>query len=103
MFINQTLYSTHLSESLFHHIYQQSELLIFTDGSRTHNKSRGSWIIALSDGTKLVSGHNPEFGRHIDNNSYHFEIYASVASLTFLECYCDYYSLPLKKYNTHNL
>ena len=83
------------SDSLLHHIFQQSQLLICTDGSRTHNKSGGSWIITLPDETKLVSGHNLEFGRHVDINSYHSEIYASLTSLTFLECYCDYFSLPL--------
>ena len=83
-------YTIHPSSmSLIHQIYQHSELLISTDGSRTRIKSGGSWIIALPDGTKLVSGHNPESGRHVDINSYHSEIYASLASLTFLECYCD--------------
>ena len=80
---------------MFQHICQQSQLLISTDGSRTHNKSGDSWIIDLPDGTKLVSGHNPEFKRHVDINSYHSEIYGSLASLNFLECYCDYFSLPL--------
>ena len=70
--------------------------MISTDESRTHNKSGGSWIIALLDGTKLVSEHNLEFGRHVDINSYHSEMYTSLASITFLECYCDYFSLPLK-------
>ena len=84
------------SESLLHHICQQSELLISTDGSRTHNKSKGSWTITLTDGTNLNSRHDPEFGRHADINSYHSDKCASLASLTFLECYCDYFSLPLK-------
>ena len=53
-----------------------------TDGSRTHNKSGGSWMITLTDGSKLISEHNPEFGRHVDINSYHSEIYASLSSLT---------------------
>ena len=66
-----------------------------TDGSRTHNKSGGSWMITLTDGSKLISEHNPEFGRHVDINSYHSEIYASLSSLTFLECFCDYFFLPL--------
>ena len=83
------------SDSLLQHICQQSQLLISTDGSRTHNKSGGSWINALPDDTKLVSRHTPEFGRHVDINSYHSEIYASLASLTFLEYFCDYFSLPL--------
>ena len=83
------------SDSLLCHICHQSKLLISTDGSKTHNKSGESWIIALTDGTKLVSGYNPEFGRHIDINSYHSKIYASLASLTFLDCYCDYFPLQL--------
>ena len=82
------------SDSLFYHICHQFQLLIITDGSRTHNKSGGSWIITLSDGTKLVSGHNPEFGRHVNIKSYRSEIYSSLASFTFLEFYCDYFSLP---------
>ena len=40
------------SDSLLFHIINQTQLLIPTDGSRTHNKSGGSWIIALTDGTK---------------------------------------------------
>ena len=90
---NYTVYPS--SHSLLYHIINKSQLLISTDGSRTHNKSGGSWIIALPDGSKLISGHNPEFGRHVDINSYHSEIYASLSSLTFLECFCDYFSLQL--------
>ena len=71
------------SSSLLYHILNKSQLLISTDGSRTHNKSGGSWIIALTDDTKLISGHNPEFGRHVDINSYHSEIYASLSPLPF--------------------
>ena len=54
------------------------------------------WIenITLPDGTKLVSGHNPEFERHVNINS--SKIYWSHASLAFLEYYCDYFSLPLQ-------
>ena len=73
------------SHSLLYHILNTFQLLVSIDGSRTHNKSGGSWIISLPDGTKLISGHNPEFGRHVDINSYHSEIYASLSSLTFLE------------------
>ena len=83
------------SHSLLYHIFNKFQLLISIDGSRTHNKSGDSWIIALTDGSKLISGHNPEFGRHVDINSYHSEIYASLSSLTFLECFCDYFSLQL--------
>ena len=83
------------SDSLLFHFINQTQLLISTDGSKTHNKSRGSWIIVLTDGTKFISEHNPEFGRHMDINSYHSEIYASLSSLTFLDFVCDYFSLPL--------
>jgi len=72
------------SDSLIFYIINQTQLLVSTDCSRTHNKSGGSWIIVLTDGTKLISGHNPEFVRHVDINSYHSEIYASLSSLTFL-------------------
>ena len=83
-------YTVHSSsDSLLYHICHQSQLLISTDSSRTHNKSGGSWIIALTDVNQLVSGHNPEFGRHVDIKSYHSEICTTFASLTFLECYCD--------------
>ena len=44
----------------------------------------------------MISGHNPEFGRHVNINSYNSEIYASLSSLTFIECFCDYFSLQLK-------
>ena len=52
-------------------------------------------MIAIQEGFFLISGNNPEFGRHVVIKSYHSEIYASLASLTFLECYCDYFSLLL--------
>ena len=52
-------------------------------------------MIAIQDGIFLISGNNPEFGRHVVIKSYHSEIYASLASLTIFECYCDYFSLPL--------
>ena len=83
------------SDSILYHISNNSVLLISADGSTTYNKSGDSWIIVLQDGTKLISGSNLEFGRHIDINLYHSEIYASLASLTIFECYCDYFSLPL--------
>ena len=85
------------SDFLLYHICNQSEILISTGESRTHNKSGGSWIIALQNGTKPVSGHNTKFGRHIDINSYHSEIYASLAFLIFLEYYCDNFFIPLTK------
>ena len=66
-------------------------IYIYTDGSRTNKKSGRSWIISLIDGTAIVSGWNPDFGQINTINSYHSEIYASLASLTFLECYCDYF------------
>ena len=74
-------------DSLLFHIINQIQLLISTDGSRTHNKGGGNQIIVLTDGTKLISGHNPEFGRYVDIKSYHSKIYASLSSLTFLECF----------------
>ena len=83
------------SDSLLYHICHNSKLLISTDRSKTYNKSGGSWIIALQDETKLVSGNNPGFGRHVDINSYHSKIYASLVSLVFLEYYCDSFFLPL--------
>ena len=95
LFTHSPLYSSPSSNSFLYHILNKSQLLISTDGSRAHNKNGGSLIIALTDGTKLISGHNPEFGRHMDINSYHSEIYASLSSLTFLECFCDYFSLQL--------
>jgi len=71
------------SHSLLYHIINKYQLLISTNGSRTHNKSGCSWIITLTDGKKLISGHNPEFGTHVDINSYHSKIYASLSSLAF--------------------
>ena len=38
---------------------------------------------------------NPDFGQIDIINSYHSEIYASLACLTFLECFCDYFHLQL--------
>ena len=84
-----------LSENLVHYIQQQTPLYISTDGSRTNKKSGGDWIISLTDGTEIVSRWNPDFGQIIAINSYHSEIYPSVESLTFSECYCDYFYLQL--------
>ena len=91
-----------LSDSLVQYIQQQTPLYISTDGSRTNKKSGGSWIISIIDGTEIVSGWNPDFGKINTINSYHSEMYASLASLTFLECCCDYFHVqllnPIKAY-----
>ena len=84
-----------LSETLVHYIEQQTPLYISTDGSRTHKKSGGGWIISLTDGTKIISGWNTDIGQITAINSYHSIIYASLASMTFLECYSDYFYLQL--------
>ena len=44
---------------------------------------------------KKNSEDNLEFGRHVDTNSHYSKIYALLAFLTFLECSCDYFYIPL--------
>ena len=94
-FLISSCKSNPLSESLLYYIQNKNLLHISNNGSRTNKKSRGSWIISLQDSTVIISGWNPDFGRILDNNCYHSEIYASLVSLIFLECYWEYYSLPL--------
>ena len=86
-----------LSETSVHYIQQHTPLYIHisTEGSRTNTKSGGRWTISLSDGTAIVSGWNSDFVQMTDINSHHSERYASVASLTFLERYCNNFSLRL--------
>ena len=84
-----------LLETLVHYIQQQTPLYTSTDGSRTNKKSGGSWIISLSDGIAIVSGWNPDYGQITTINSYHSEINASLASLTFLKCYCNYFNFKI--------
>ena len=78
-----------------HYIQQHTPLYISTDGSRNHKKSEDGWIISLTDGTEIISGWNPDFGQITVISLYHSEIYAFLASLTILECYCDYSYLQL--------
>ena len=84
-----------LADSLVQYIQQQTRLYISTDGSTTNRKSGGSWIVSLNDGTEIVSDWNPDFGQIGIINLYHSEIYASLASQSFLECYCNYFHLQL--------
>ena len=84
-----------LSERLLNHIQQQTQLLISTNGSRSNTKSGGNQITSLTDGAIIVSDWNLDFGQITNTYSYHSEIYASLASFTFLQCYCDYCFLPL--------
>ena len=79
-----------LSDSLAQFIQQKTPLYISTD---TNKKSGGSWSISLVDGIVIVTGWNLNFGQITTINSYHSKIYESLASLTFLECYCDYFHL----------
>ena len=44
----------------------------------------------------FILGWNPDFGRLVDINSYHSEIYASLASIGFLACYCELIFFALK-------
>ena len=62
---------------------------------REPRKSGDSCFSSLSDSTATVQDWNTDFGQIDAINSCHSEIYASLASLTFLECYCDYFYLRL--------
>ena len=78
-------------DPLFYYIINSNSLIISTDGTTQKRKSSGSWIIALEDGTKIVSGHNPNFGQSDDITSYRTKIYTSLAAALFLYIYSQFY------------
>ena len=63
-------------DPLFSSIINNTNLIISTDEITQTRKSGGSWIIDLEDGTKIVSGNNPNFGPSEDITSYRTEVYA---------------------------
>ena len=56
-------------DPLFYYIINNNSLIISTDGTTQARKNGGGWIV-LEDGTKIVSGHNPNFGQSEDITSY---------------------------------
>ena len=83
-------------DPLFSYIINNNNLIISTDGTTQTRKSGGSWIIALEDGTKIVSGNNPNFGPSEDITSYRTEVYACLASSLFLHLYSQFYMIKIK-------
>ena len=82
-------------DPLFLYIINNNNLIISTDGTPQIRKSGGSRIIALEDGTKVVSVHNPNFGQSEDIASYRAEIYASLAASLFLYLYYQFYLIEI--------
>ena len=83
-------------EPLLHHLHTKVPLLISTDGAKGDRRSGGGWIIALIDGTPIVSGFNPNFGQIKAINSYRAEIYASLAAVLYLNMYAEYHSIIIQ-------
>ena len=78
-------------DPLFYYIINSNNLIISTDGLTQTRKSGSSWIIALEDGTEIVSGHNLNFGQSQDITSYHTEICASLVASLFIHLYSQFY------------
>ena len=83
-------------DPLLSYIINNNNLIISTDGTTQTRKSGDSWIIALEDGTKIVSGNNPNFGPSEDITSYRTEVYACLASSLFLHLYSQFYIIEIK-------
>ena len=81
-------------DPLFYYIINNNNLIISTDGT---TKTRKSAVVgpSLEDGTKIVSGHNPNFGQSEDINSYRTEIYVSLAASLFLHLYSQFYMVEI--------
>ena len=71
-------------------------LIISTDGSKDDRRSGRGWIIALADGTHIVSCFNPNFGQFKAIKSYRAEIYTSLAAVLFLQLYSEYHNISIQ-------
>ena len=91
--LTQTTKHNTKTEPLLHHLHTKIPLLISTDRGKIDRQSGGGWIIALIDGTHIVSGYNPNFGKIKAINSYRAEIYTSLAVVLFLNMYVEYHSI----------
>ena len=84
------------TEPLLHHLNTTVPIIISTDGAKGDRRSGGGWIIALIDGTHIVSDFNPNFGQIKAINSYRAEIYASLAAVLFLNMYAEYHIITIQ-------
>ena len=66
------------------------------DGSKSREKSGGGWIIADVEGSKLLSGFNPDIGDIKQINSHGAEIYESLVVFMFVHEYYQFYKMKLK-------
>ena len=96
-FIKQPYWIQNLTseEYLLAHIQLETSLLISTDGSKSEIRSRGGFVITLTNGNHLTSDYNPIFGQSYQIHSYRSEIYASFSATLFLYYYRKYFSIPL--------
>ena len=83
----------HNSDSLLEFINNESLIYISIDGAREDAKSGRGWLIATDTGQRIVHGFNPDYGQYEDIHSYRSELYASLASLLFINTYAAFYSI----------
>ena len=85
----------HNSDSLLELINNESLIYISTDSAREDTKSGGGWLIVTDTGQRIVHGFNPDYGQSEDIHSYRSEVYASLASLLFINTYAAFYNISI--------
>ena len=83
-------------EPLIHYLQTEVPIIIPSDGSKRDQRSGGGWSIALIDGTRVVSGFNPNFGQIKAIHSYRAEIYAFIAAVLFVHLYSKHHSISIQ-------
>ena len=84
------------AEPLINLIQQHHKLIIALDGSKSSKTSGGGWLIVDAEGSKLLTGFNPDFGDINQINSHRAEIYRALSVFLFLHKYCKFYRLQLQ-------
>ena len=84
------------AEPLIKPIQQYHKLIIASDSSESSKTSGGGWVIADAEGSKLLTGFNPDFGDINQINSHRAEIYETFSIFLFLHEYCKFYILQLQ-------
>ena len=78
---------------MLEYITNNTSLYISTDGTREETKSEGGWLISTDIGQRIVHWFNSEYDQVEDICSYWSEVYASLASLLFINTYAAFYSI----------
>ena len=84
------------TEPQINQLQTEVPIIISSNGAKENGRRRGWWIIALIDGTRIVSGFNQNFGKIKVINSYRAQIYASLAVVLFLHLYSEYHSIYIQ-------